>query len=163
MHLPFKQKVRDRIIQTAENNKIPFQRHASSRYQERILMPLLIVMVVCPALISFRYVTCTPQWRPFIKDVENVIRLIYESVQIIQREIALAIMTHNISTTSGFNKVDIPNCLCSPAAIFRKILRIIFPLRVIHLQPSSIRFAIGPIVLETFLVSFSMVLVCPCP
>jgi putative aminopeptidase FrvX len=39
-------KLRDLIVDTAEENKIPFQRNATSKQQEQILMLLLIVTEV---------------------------------------------------------------------------------------------------------------------
>ena len=80
------QKLRDRIIETAENNKIPFQRHASSRYTGTDTDAFAYSNGGVPsALISLplRYMHTTVE-TVHKDDVENVIRLIYESVQTIQ-------------------------------------------------------------------------------
>ena len=80
------QKLRDRIIETAESNKIPFQRHASSRYTGTDTDAFAYSNGGVPsALISLplRYMHTTVE-TVHKDDVENVIRLIYESVQTIQ-------------------------------------------------------------------------------
>ena len=75
-----------RIIETAESNKIPFQRHASSRYTGTDTDAFAYSNGGVPsALISLplRYMHTTVE-TVHKDDVENVIRLIYESVQTIQ-------------------------------------------------------------------------------
>jgi len=80
------QKLRDRIIETADNNKIPFQRHASSRYTGTDTDAFAYSNGGVPsALISLplRYMHTTVE-TVHKDDVENVIRLIFESVQTIK-------------------------------------------------------------------------------
>jgi putative aminopeptidase FrvX len=80
------QKLRDLIIDTAEKNEIPFQRHASSRYTGTDTDAFAYSNGGVPsALISLplRYMHTTVE-TVHKKDVEKVIRLIYESVQMIK-------------------------------------------------------------------------------
>ena len=80
------QKLRDRIIETAVSNKIPFQRHASSRYTGTDTDAFAYSNGGVPsALISLplRYMHTTVE-TVHKDDVENVIRLIFESVQTIK-------------------------------------------------------------------------------
>ena len=80
------QKLRDLIIETAEKNEIPFQRHASSRYTGTDTDAFAYSNGGVPsALISLplRYMHTTVE-TVHKKDVENVIRLIYKSVQMIK-------------------------------------------------------------------------------
>ena len=75
--------LRERIIQTAEENKIPFQRHASSRYTGTDTDAFAYSNGgVASALISLplRYMHTTVE-TVHKEDVANVIRLIYHSVQ----------------------------------------------------------------------------------
>ena len=79
-------KLRDRIIETAEKNKIPFQRMASSRYTGTDTDAFAYSNGgVASALISLplRYMHTTVEMVQR-EDVENVIRLIYETLLTIQ-------------------------------------------------------------------------------
>ncbi len=79
-------KLRDRIIETAEKNKIPFQRMASSRYTGTDTDAFAYSNGgVASALISLplRYMHTTVEMVQK-EDVENVIRLIYETLLTIQ-------------------------------------------------------------------------------
>ena len=76
-------KLRERIISVAKNNKIPFQRLASSRYTGTDTDAFAYSNGGVPsALISLplRYMHTTVEM-VHKKDVENVIRLIYETIQ----------------------------------------------------------------------------------
>ena len=76
------QKLRDHIIDTAEANKIPFQRHASSRATGTDTDAFAYSNGgVASALISLplRYMHTTVEM-VHQEDVENVIKLIYESL-----------------------------------------------------------------------------------
>jgi putative aminopeptidase FrvX len=80
------QKLRDRIIETAEDKKIPFQRHASSRYTGTDTDAFAYSNGGVPsALISLplKYMHTTVEM-VHKEDVENVIKLIYETVQTIK-------------------------------------------------------------------------------
>ena len=75
--------LRERIIEAAEENEIPFQRHASSRYTGTDTDAFAYSNGgVASALISLplRYMHTTVE-TVHIEDVANVIRLIYHSVQ----------------------------------------------------------------------------------
>lgn len=75
--------LRERIIEAAEENKIPFQRHASSRYTGTDTDAFAYSNGgVASALISLplRYMHTTVE-TVYKEDVANVIRLIYYSVQ----------------------------------------------------------------------------------
>ncbi len=75
-------KLRERIIETAESNKIPFQRNASSRYTGTDTDAFAYSNGgVASALISLplRYMHTTVE-TVHKDDVENVIRLIYETL-----------------------------------------------------------------------------------
>ena len=75
--------LRERIIEAAEENKIPFQRHASSRYTGTDTDAFAYSNGgVASTLISLplRYMHTTVE-TVHIEDVANVIRLIYHSVQ----------------------------------------------------------------------------------
>ncbi len=77
------QKLRELIIETAEQHKIPFQRHASSRYTGTDTDAFAYSNGGVPsALISLplRYMHTTVE-TVHRDDVENVIRLIYETVK----------------------------------------------------------------------------------
>ena len=79
-------KLRDRIIETAEKNKIPFQRMASSRYTGTDTDAFAYSNGgVASALISLplRYMHTTVEMVQK-EDVENVIRLIYETLLTIE-------------------------------------------------------------------------------
>ena len=76
-------KLRERILSVAKNNKIPFQRLASSRYTGTDTDAFAYSNGGVPsALISLplRYMHTTVEM-VHKKDVENVIRLIYETIQ----------------------------------------------------------------------------------
>jgi len=78
--------LRERIIETAEANKIPFQRHASSRFTGTDTDAFAYSNGgVASALISLplRYMHTTVEM-VHREDVENVIKLIYETVQTIK-------------------------------------------------------------------------------
>ena len=78
--------LRERIIKTAETKKIPFQRHASSRFTGTDTDAFAYSNGgVASALISLplRYMHTTVEM-VHRDDVENVIKLIYETVQAIK-------------------------------------------------------------------------------
>ena len=78
--------LRERIIETAETKKIPFQRHASSRFTGTDTDAFAYSNGgVASALISLplRYMHTTVEM-VHREDVENVIKLIYETVQTIK-------------------------------------------------------------------------------
>ena len=78
--------LRERIIETAETKKIPFQRHASSRFTGTDTDAFAYSNGgVASALISLplRYMHTTVEM-VHRDDVENVIKLIYETVQAIK-------------------------------------------------------------------------------
>ena len=78
--------LRERIIETAEANKIPFQRHASSRFTGTDTDAFAYSNGgVASALISLplRYMHTTVEM-VHREDVENVIKLIYETLQTIK-------------------------------------------------------------------------------
>lgn len=80
--------IRERIIEAAEENEIPFQRHASSRYTGTDTDAFAYSNGgVASALISLplRYMHTTVE-TVHKEDVANVIRLIYHSVQKIKAE-----------------------------------------------------------------------------
>src|SRR5210317_1336445 len=80
--------LRERIIQAAEENEIPFQRHASSRYTGTDTDAFAYSNGgVASALISLplRYMHTTVE-TVHKEDIANVIRLIYHSVQKIKAE-----------------------------------------------------------------------------
>ena len=84
--------LRERIIQTAEENKIPFQRHASSRYTGTDTDAFAYSNGgVASALISLplRYMHTTVE-TVHKEDVANVIRLIYHSFHKIKAVIAFS-------------------------------------------------------------------------
>ena len=85
-------KLRERIIETAEKKKIPFQRHASSRSTGTDTDAFAYANGgVASSLISLplRYMHTTVE-TAHKDDVNNLIRLIYESLQKIQNN-------HNLS------------------------------------------------------------------
>ena len=92
--------LRERILKTAETKKIPFQRHASSRFTGTDTDAFAYSNGgVASALISLplRYMHTTVEM-VHREDVENVIKLIYETVQTIK----------NGETFSYFDFIGVP-------------------------------------------------------